>query len=113
MDEDLQVKQAKTIERIERHAYHIRDLDNKIRKNHGRTKTIKCLLDELKLLKDLIIGQGCEFYLSEKNWCPLLNDTCDIINKPSCPVRVKKLKQEEEQQEYLPDNLNFARIKRE
>ena len=113
MDEDLQVKQAKTIERIERHAHHIRELDNKIRKNHGRTRTITDLLDELKVLKDLIIGRGCEFFQSEKNWCPLLNDTCDVINKPSCVVRINKFKEEEDQQEYLQDNPNFTRINRE
>ena len=113
MDEELCVNQAKTIERIERHAYHIRDLDNQIRKNHGRTKTIKYMLEELKLLKNLIIGQGCEFYQPERNWCPILNETCDLINKPLCVIRINKLKEEEEQKEYLPKNSNFTKINRE
>lgn len=105
MDEELLVKQAKTIERIDSHFDFLERLDRKKRNNHGKNNRFSKIKEELKLLKNLIIGQGCEFYDVPKNWCPLLNEVCDVINKPKCPVRLKKLEEEKNQTEYLINTL--------
>lgn len=99
------IKAVKVIEQLKLEIEKQKVLDKKKRGNHGETPVFERIEKLAQKAYILLVGQGCEYYQSAKKWCPILKETCDIINKEACAVRLDYNKKKELKEAEAVENL--------
>ena len=86
MKDDIYTK-IKTLQKLEQEVITLEGLDRIKRKGHGQNfviRRIKELVDDLNLL---ILGE-CKY--GKANFCLIEKIECNVVDKESCAIRLKK-----------------------
>lgn len=100
-------EKIKIIFELDEEITHLKKIDQK-KRVHG-SNAIYIRLEQLaNSLKILLLGE-CEY--GKDNWCDIICDTCDNIDKENCALRMEKKRQEKmKPKELLLSDTTFTKI---